>query len=161
MPRHRANRSPRRRSSTTIFVDACRNLENKNEARIIQDISRFIVPSAESLALRNKNYKRLVESVTKGGTTRSPSPAPVHGLTTPLGSNEMRSPRISSPSCRRSLGLHRGGPVLLHGHVLHVLPVPDLRGEVRRRCARRRRPAERSGGLGDRIVDSAPDEGIV
>ncbi|KAL2126036.1 hypothetical protein VTI74DRAFT_1895 [Chaetomium olivicolor] len=46
-----------------IFVDACRNLENKNESRIIQDISRFIVPSAESLALRNKNYKRLVKSV--------------------------------------------------------------------------------------------------
>ncbi|KAK4137345.1 hypothetical protein BT67DRAFT_438617 [Trichocladium antarcticum] len=49
-----------------IFVDACRNLENKNEARIIQDISRLIVPSAESLALRNKSYKRLIESVNEG-----------------------------------------------------------------------------------------------
>ncbi|KAK4096004.1 hypothetical protein N658DRAFT_502078 [Parathielavia hyrcaniae] len=49
-----------------IFVNACRNLDNKNEARIIQDISRLILPSAESLALRNKNYKRLVESVNEG-----------------------------------------------------------------------------------------------
>ncbi|KAK4641689.1 hypothetical protein QC761_0076660 [Podospora bellae-mahoneyi] len=49
-----------------IFVDACRNLHNKNEARIIQDISRLIVPAAESLALRKKNYKRLIESVNEG-----------------------------------------------------------------------------------------------
>ncbi len=49
-----------------IFVDACRNLDNKNKARIVQDISRLIVPSAESLSLRNKNYKRLVESVNEG-----------------------------------------------------------------------------------------------
>jgi hypothetical protein len=55
-----------------IFVDACRNLENKNEARIIQDISRLIVPSAESLSLRNKNYKRLVESVNEGWNNSIP-----------------------------------------------------------------------------------------
>ncbi|KAL7806796.1 hypothetical protein V8C44DRAFT_360364 [Trichoderma aethiopicum] len=47
------------------FIDACCNLENKNEARIIQDVSRLLVPSAESLALRNKDYKRLVESVSE------------------------------------------------------------------------------------------------
>ncbi|KAK4170696.1 hypothetical protein QBC36DRAFT_125728 [Triangularia setosa] len=55
-----------------IFVDACRNLENKNEARIIQDISRLIVPSAESLTLRNKKYKRLVESVNEGWNNSIP-----------------------------------------------------------------------------------------
>lgn len=55
-----------------IFVDACINLDNKNEARIIQDISRLIVPSAESLALRNKNYKRLVESVNEGWNNSIP-----------------------------------------------------------------------------------------
>ncbi|KAH0494640.1 hypothetical protein TgHK011_001255 [Trichoderma gracile] len=55
-----------------IFMDACCNLENKNEARIIQDISRLIVPSAESLALRNKNYKRLVESVNEGWNNSIP-----------------------------------------------------------------------------------------
>ncbi|EGR52979.1 uncharacterized protein TRIREDRAFT_29115, partial [Trichoderma reesei QM6a] len=55
-----------------IFLDACCNLENKNEARIIQDISRLIVPSAESLALRNKNYKFLVESVNEGWNNSIP-----------------------------------------------------------------------------------------
>ncbi|KAK0655516.1 hypothetical protein B0T16DRAFT_319730 [Cercophora newfieldiana] len=55
-----------------IFVDACRNLNNENEARVIQDISRLIVPSAESLALRNKNYKRLVESVNEGWNNSIP-----------------------------------------------------------------------------------------
>ncbi|KAK3681829.1 hypothetical protein B0T22DRAFT_387673 [Podospora appendiculata] len=55
-----------------IFVDACRNLNNKNEARIIQDISRLIVPSAESLALRNRNLKRLVESVNEGWNNSVP-----------------------------------------------------------------------------------------
>ncbi|KAJ4307309.1 hypothetical protein N0V88_000692 [Collariella sp. IMI 366227] len=55
-----------------IFVDACYNLENKNEARIIQEISRLIVPSAESLALRNKNYKPLVESVNEGWNNSIP-----------------------------------------------------------------------------------------
>jgi hypothetical protein len=55
-----------------IFVDACRNLENKNESRIIQDISRLIVPSAESLGLRNKNRKRLVESVNEGWNNSIP-----------------------------------------------------------------------------------------
>ncbi|KAL2180645.1 uncharacterized protein P884DRAFT_192266 [Thermothelomyces heterothallicus CBS 202.75] len=55
-----------------IFIDTCRNLENKNESRIIQDISRLIVPSAESLALRNKNYKCLAESVNEGWNNSIP-----------------------------------------------------------------------------------------
>jgi hypothetical protein len=59
-----------------IFVDACRHLENKNKARIIQDISRLIVPSAESIALRNKNYKHLVESVNEGWNNSVPLTSP-------------------------------------------------------------------------------------
>ncbi|KAK4200453.1 hypothetical protein QBC40DRAFT_279974 [Triangularia verruculosa] len=55
-----------------IFVHTCRNLRNKNEARIIQDISRLIVPSAESLMLRNKKYKHLVESVNEGWNNSIP-----------------------------------------------------------------------------------------
>ncbi|KAK3340983.1 hypothetical protein B0H65DRAFT_474215 [Neurospora tetraspora] len=55
-----------------IFVNACRNLENKNEARIIQDVSRLIVPSAESLALWNKTCKCLVESVNEGWNNSIP-----------------------------------------------------------------------------------------
>ncbi|KAK3339427.1 hypothetical protein B0H65DRAFT_591700 [Neurospora tetraspora] len=56
----------------SIFVNACRNLENKNEARIIQDVSRLIVPSAESLALWNKTCKCLVESVNEGWNNSIP-----------------------------------------------------------------------------------------
>lgn len=49
-----------------IFEDTCRNLQGKNEARVIQDVSRLIVPSAEALALRNKSLKHLAESVNEG-----------------------------------------------------------------------------------------------
>jgi hypothetical protein len=49
-----------------IFVDSYYNLENKNKARIIQNISKLIVPLAELLVLRNKNYKRLIKSVNEG-----------------------------------------------------------------------------------------------
>ncbi|EJT81795.1 hypothetical protein GGTG_01770 [Gaeumannomyces tritici R3-111a-1] len=55
-----------------IFVDACQNLENTNEARVIQDISRLIVPSAESHALRNKSCKHLIESVNAGWNNSIP-----------------------------------------------------------------------------------------
>lgn len=50
-----------------VFSDACRNLSGgQNEARIIQDVSRLIVPSAETLALRAKHLKHLAESVNAG-----------------------------------------------------------------------------------------------
>ncbi|KAL8310390.1 hypothetical protein RB597_010305 [Gaeumannomyces tritici] len=55
-----------------IFLAACQNLENKNEARVIQDISRLIVPSAESLALRDKSHKHLIESVNEGWNNSMP-----------------------------------------------------------------------------------------
>ncbi|KPM42262.1 hypothetical protein AK830_g4296 [Neonectria ditissima] len=45
------------------FEKACKNLQNKNEARIVQDISRLIVPSAETLALYDKRLSILTESV--------------------------------------------------------------------------------------------------
>ncbi|KAH7019536.1 hypothetical protein EDB80DRAFT_676522 [Ilyonectria destructans] len=50
----------------TIFEQACLNLTDKSETRIIQDISRLIVPSAETLALRNKSLKDLIEGVNEG-----------------------------------------------------------------------------------------------
>lgn len=55
-----------------IFEDACSNLRNKNEARVIQDISRLIVPSAETLALRAEHLKTLVESVNEGWNNSIP-----------------------------------------------------------------------------------------
>ena len=50
-----------------ILEDTCGNLRNRNEPRVIQDITRLIVPSAETLAkLGLKHLKCLVESVDQG-----------------------------------------------------------------------------------------------
>ncbi|KAL8799321.1 MAG: hypothetical protein Q9200_007564 [Gallowayella weberi] len=50
-----------------VFPIACRNLRDKNEARVIQDIARLLVPSPESLAaLGAKHLDVLAESVNEG-----------------------------------------------------------------------------------------------
>ncbi|KHN97422.1 uncharacterized protein MAM_04437 [Metarhizium album ARSEF 1941] len=58
----------------SIFAHACCNLQSKNEARVIQDISRLIVPSAETLALRIKSLRHLhlIESVNEGWNNSMP-----------------------------------------------------------------------------------------
>ena len=56
-----------------IFQNACKRLQGKNEARIIQDISRLIVPSAETLAICGANHLNvLVESVNEGWNNSIP-----------------------------------------------------------------------------------------
>ncbi|KAK4896359.1 hypothetical protein LTR49_028148 [Elasticomyces elasticus] len=56
-----------------LFDKACQNLQNKNEAKIVQDISRLIVPSAEHLALFGaKDLEILVESVNEGWNNSIP-----------------------------------------------------------------------------------------
>lgn len=50
-----------------IFETTCQKIHNKNEARVIQDISRLIVPSAESLATFGaKHLDILTESINEG-----------------------------------------------------------------------------------------------
>ena len=50
-----------------VFPTACRNLRDKNEARVIQDIARLLVPSPESLAAFGaKEFNVLTESVNEG-----------------------------------------------------------------------------------------------
>lgn len=50
-----------------IFDRTCQNLQAKNEARVIQDIARLIVPSAESLAtFGDRALDVLAESVNEG-----------------------------------------------------------------------------------------------
>ncbi|GAB0133846.1 hypothetical protein EsDP_00002240 [Epichloe bromicola] len=56
----------------SVFVDACRNLRSRNEARVIQDISRLIVPSAETLSLHLKSLRHLTESVNEGWNNSMP-----------------------------------------------------------------------------------------
>ncbi|KAH7157795.1 hypothetical protein B0J13DRAFT_650443 [Dactylonectria estremocensis] len=48
------------------FDRACEKLQSKNEARVIQDISRLIVPSAKQLSLRAQHLERLIEGVNEG-----------------------------------------------------------------------------------------------
>jgi hypothetical protein len=55
-----------------VFRNACQKLQGKNEARVIQDISRLIIPSAETLALRFESLECLVESVNEGWNNSIP-----------------------------------------------------------------------------------------
>ncbi|POS75609.1 hypothetical protein DHEL01_v206003 [Diaporthe helianthi] len=55
-----------------VFERAYSNFHNKNEARIIQDISRLLVPSAETLSLYNKELRILTESVNEGWSNSVP-----------------------------------------------------------------------------------------
>ncbi|EJT69043.1 hypothetical protein GGTG_13440 [Gaeumannomyces tritici R3-111a-1] len=56
-----------------VFRMTCQKIHNKNEARIIQDITRLIVPSAESLATFGANHLDiLVESVNEGWNNSMP-----------------------------------------------------------------------------------------
>ncbi|KAK4101193.1 hypothetical protein N658DRAFT_426065 [Parathielavia hyrcaniae] len=56
-----------------VFETTCQKIHNKNEARVIQDISRLIVPSAESLATFGANYLDIVvEGVNEGWNNSIP-----------------------------------------------------------------------------------------
>ncbi|KAK8048467.1 hypothetical protein PG994_010197 [Apiospora phragmitis] len=56
-----------------IFELTCQKIHNKNEARVIQDVSRLIVPSAESLATFGSTpLEELIESVNEGWNNSVP-----------------------------------------------------------------------------------------
>ncbi|KAI9163547.1 hypothetical protein HJFPF1_05164 [Paramyrothecium foliicola] len=55
-----------------VFKTACVNFHVRNEARIIQDVSRLLVPSAETLSLYNKELRVLTESVNEGWNNSIP-----------------------------------------------------------------------------------------
>ena len=55
------------------FKTACRKIYDDNEARVVQDITRLIVPSAETLATCGATHlEHLVESVNKGWDSAIP-----------------------------------------------------------------------------------------
>lgn len=50
-----------------LFDETCEMIQDRNEAKVIQDIARLIVPSAQSLAIRGaKRLGALIESVNEG-----------------------------------------------------------------------------------------------
>ena len=56
-----------------VFETACRDLQGRNEAKVIQDISRLIVPSAQTLAAFGaKHLKCSIESVNEGWNNSIP-----------------------------------------------------------------------------------------
>ncbi|KJZ69321.1 hypothetical protein HIM_11279 [Hirsutella minnesotensis 3608] len=56
-----------------VFKSTCQKIHNRNEARVIQDITRLIVPSAESLATFGaKHLDILTESVNEGWNNSVP-----------------------------------------------------------------------------------------
>ncbi len=68
-----------------IFKKTCRKIEDRNEARVIQDISRLIVPSAETLATYGATHlDHLIEGVNEGWTgsiaVEGPLPKPDYSV---------------------------------------------------------------------------------
>ena len=60
-----------------LFDKTCQKIRNRNEARVIQDISRLIVPSAESLETKGATHlEHLIESVNEGWNSAIPFTAP-------------------------------------------------------------------------------------
>jgi hypothetical protein len=56
-----------------FFEDACEMIQNRNEAKVVQDITRLLVPSAQSLAVRDaKHLKCTIESVNEGWNNSIP-----------------------------------------------------------------------------------------
>ncbi len=56
-----------------LFEKVCEKKQNRNEARVVQDIARLIVPSAETLTtLGWKHLESLVESVNEGWNNSIP-----------------------------------------------------------------------------------------
>ncbi|KAL9010903.1 MAG: hypothetical protein Q9173_004209 [Seirophora scorigena] len=50
-----------------LFTTTCRKIADRNEARVVQDIARLIVPSAETLATYGaRNLNHLIESTNEG-----------------------------------------------------------------------------------------------
>ncbi|KAI4232515.1 MAG: hypothetical protein LQ349_002992 [Xanthoria aureola] len=55
-----------------IFWKTCDRLDSRNEAKVIQDIGRLLVPSAEALAMRGPKLECLIESVNEGWNNSVP-----------------------------------------------------------------------------------------
>ncbi|KAI4246851.1 MAG: hypothetical protein L6R42_009794, partial [Xanthoria sp. 1 TBL-2021] len=92
-----------------VFPIACRNLRDKNEARVIQDIARLLVPSPESLAAFGaRHLDVLTESINEGWnncfsiTSTRPQPDFAVGFKRSIFSDDQLTklqPLLGDPSC--------------------------------------------------------------
>jgi hypothetical protein len=60
-----------------FFEETCEMIEDRNEAKVVQDIARLIVPSAQSLTIQGAKHLRcLIESVNEGWNNSIPITKP-------------------------------------------------------------------------------------
>lgn len=83
-----------------IFEKTCGKTDDRNEARVIQDIARLMVPSTETLATYGaKHLDHLIENVNEGWTgsvsVQGPRPQPDHLFRWPVPSAHMACPICS------------------------------------------------------------------
>lgn len=59
-----------------IFDKTCDMIDGRNEAKVVQDITRLLAPSAETLALRCTELQCLIESANEGWNNSIPLVGP-------------------------------------------------------------------------------------
>ena len=112
------------------FKTACLKIRNQNEARVLQDITRLIVPSAESLATCGATcLEHLVESVNKGWNSAicvtNPRPQPDYSVA--FGQSAFTNEQLKK--LKPFVGQHLYRPYrffLLHGHLENVFSFPYM-----------------------------------
>lgn len=63
--------------SDNLFKKTCRKIEDRNEAIIIQDVTRLLIPSAQNLAIYGATHlEKLIESVNEGWSGSIPVEGP-------------------------------------------------------------------------------------
>jgi hypothetical protein len=112
-----------------VFKKTCESIQSENEARIVLDIMRLVVPSAENLATRATKLEILKEKVNSSWLKclpligKRPQPDYSVGFQESAFTDDQisrLSPFIGKDSDQS------------HGAIRHVLPLPHLRGEMRR-----------------------------
>lgn len=128
-----------------LFESTCLKIHSKNEARVIQDITRLIVPSAETLATFGaKHLDILTESVNEGWNNSIPPTGTRSQPDYAVGFAREAFTDDQLAKLSPSIGDFVAGRLVpLYGYILYVLSVPNLRGKVRYRGTRYRRSAER------------------
>lgn len=101
-------------------------LRGRHEANIVQDIARLLVPSAETFAVRGAKHLKNVENSNQGWNNSIPiTKVPPHPDSSAGFQREAKKARAHYRRlvCWRVL--------TLRGHVLYVVSVPHVRGQVR------------------------------
>lgn len=113
-----------------IFHKTCRKVEDRNEARVIRDITPLIVPSAETLCTYGSTHLDiLIESINEGWDNSIPLTKP---RPQPDYSVGFKREAFTKAQLFEVVAVYwrfpLRGPVLLHVDVLYVLSLLNMRG---------------------------------